>query len=131
MTTQMEIDAFRSENVDEESNWLVRMDEHIDANTGNPFDLMIEGGRFPVAPGKTVYVFVRHGPTVRDWIDNGDQVVKVQIKAWVTPEGAHQLWDLTMKAQLLTRLPNNASLFGLRSHAMIDTEIKQRARIYP
>jgi len=94
-------------------------------------DTLIPDGRLTIEPNHRVAVFVRTGPTVREWIDNGDQPCTVDITAWTSPEGAHQVWELTLETQLLTTVPFNASRYDLLPHVMPETRLEERARHYP
>lgn len=126
ITAHVTIDAYRAD-MAEGVDWL----EDVLHPSGPPApDTLIAGGGFDLEPKRSIGVFVRSGPTVGEWIRDGDQPVKVRIEASASPEGARLVWELTMRTQLLTRVPENASRFELRSHQMIKSTLTRRPREY-
>lgn len=94
-------------------------------------DTRIKGGLVQIEPGKSVVVWIRSGPTVGEWIANGDQPIPVNVVAGANVDGPEQHWVITMKAQLLSPATHNASLYAVRPHVMIDCELKVLGYDYP
>jgi hypothetical protein len=84
-----------------------------------------------LSPGQQIGLIVRDGPTVGEWVKEGDQPRVLRIEAQVSTEGAHQAWELRMEAGLLQQSHFNASEFRVVPHRPVTTNVEELPRIYP
>lgn len=88
-------------------------------------------GLFYLTPGERERVLVRAGRTLKEWRAVGDQPVVVEIAAWTSHHESKQQWTLTLQGQLLTGVPENASLFRVVGHVSPKATVEQLPRVYP
>ncbi|MGH8994918.1 MAG: hypothetical protein ACRDYB_02610 [Acidimicrobiales bacterium] len=84
-----------------------------------------------IEPGASMEIVVRAGPTLREWIDQGEHPCWIHIRAVTSPEAAAQEWELVLSGQLLNQNFSSASRFDVLAHTLIDTQLVSLPRAYP
>jgi hypothetical protein len=94
-------------------------------------DTRLADGTIALEPGQTGGMIVRLGPTVAEWIANGDRPYSATVSAAVGPVGARQEWALSLKADLLSGVQHNASQYRVLPHVLPELTVDERPRVYP
>jgi hypothetical protein len=81
--------------------------------------------------GPRIGLVIRAGPTLRDWMNDGDQPYITTIRVETGPDAAAQEWDLILVGQILTPVPQNASRSIVLPHVPINARLVQKSRKYP
>lgn len=125
-TATVTVEAFRVEPADTDADLAERL-----SPPANKPDTRFPDGAFNLAPGLTIRVLVRTGPTLAEWIEHGDQPVKINVTAAVSKEGARQSWTVTLTTRLLAPQPHSRSEYRLLAHVMPDVARHDEPRCYP
>jgi hypothetical protein len=65
-----------------------------------------------VEPHGKVKLIVRHGPTLGEWVERGDEAQIVSISASSSPDGPTQAWRLSLVGSLLQQCPATTPATG-------------------
>lgn len=88
-------------------------------------------GKLTLVPGEQAGVIVRDGPTLGEWLEEGDAPRRIEIHAESSPDGARQNWTLEMSARLLDPVPGNDASFSVVPHQPPIARLTERPRSYP
>jgi hypothetical protein len=125
-TAKVEIDAFRVDRCDD----VADIAEVLAPPAESPTPAIHEG-RITLKPQERIGVIVRQGPTLGEWLDNGDQPHVVNVRAQHSPDGASQNWRLEMTAQVLDTVWANDSEYRVVPHLPPDLVLTELPRTYP
>jgi hypothetical protein len=92
----------------------------------------IDSKRLSLRPGSNAGVIVRAGPTVGEWAALGhDTPVVMRITGEASPDGARQVWLLTLTGALLQPKYGDASHFLTMPHSLPELQLQELPREYP
>lgn len=126
LTTTVTISAFRADRCDDF--------DQVPAVLAPPAELpstALPDGRLVLEASQRAGLIVRQGPTLEQWIANGDQPYVVEIAADTSPDGARQRWKLELSAEVLDRVYGNDAAYRVVPHRPPDFKLTELPRTYP
>ena len=94
-------------------------------------DTWVPDGTIAIEPGQTAGMIIRVGPTLAEWLEDGDHPYTAKVAAVVDRDGARQEWAVSLDAALLSGNPHNASRFRVLPNVPPDLRVEEQPRVYP
>jgi hypothetical protein len=127
-TVEVSIDAFRVDRF----NVTVGLAEVLAPASIAESAYIVAERRVRLEPrGGWVKLIVRHGPTLGEWVERGDEAQVVGISASASPDGPTQRWSLSLSGALVQPVYGDDSHYVALPHTLPAVTLEHLPRRYP